>query len=124
MAEREITASWESYSLPRLFAMFLSPLALPKPHPIRSDMNAAARRHAMRANQRHVQAHLGAYIDRSARGIAGCMIAYLISLHLLGIPLLVMAAGFIMLAAFVHVAVLIFWKQHLDDRFGPVEPPE
>ncbi|WP_303906884.1 hypothetical protein [Thiohalomonas denitrificans] len=124
MADKEITARWESYSLPRLFAMFLSPLALPKPHPVRNDMNATARRDAMRANQRHVQTYLGAYIDRSARGIAGCMIAYLVSLYLLGIPLLVMAAGFTMLAAFLHVAVLIFWKQHLDNRFGPVEPPE
>ena len=123
MAERKV-ANWDAYSLPRLFAMFLSPLALPKPHPINREMNLAARRDAIRANQRHVQLYLGAYIDRSARGIAGCMIAYLVSLYVLGSPLLVTATGLIMLAAFVHVAVLIFWKQHLDNRFGPVQPPE
>ncbi len=124
MADRDVTAQRETCSLPRLFAMFLSPLALPKPHPFHRDMKAADRRDAQMANRRHMQACLGAYIDRSARVIAGCIFAYLVSLHLLGIPLLVVIAGFTMLAALLHVTVLVFWKQHLDNRLGPIEPPE
>ena len=124
MKQADINPGRKTHSLSRLLAMFFSPLALPKPHPICRGMSRDARKKAKRANQRFVQIYLRGYIDRSAKIVAVCMAAYLFSIYLVGHALLVVVVGVTMLAAFLHLAALLFWKQHLDDRLGPVEPPE
>lgn len=110
------------HSPARTLAMFISPLALPNPRPLHRRMPAAERLDAKRTNRRHVQRYIGVYIDRSARGLVGFMVAFFFASTVFGSPLLTALAGIGILVAVVHVAVLLFWKQHLDDLLGPVEP--
>lgn len=108
----------------RELAVAISPLALQRPYLVVSEMDEVERNEAIKANNLFLQRYMDIYIVRSARLMVLTFMLFLLSFHLLPVPYLAAVIGGTMLLSLLHLALVIFWKQHLDDQLGPREPPE
>lgn len=103
--------------------MALSPLALCRPYRVDRHMPLPEREEKVRGNQRFLQRWMPLYVQRSARLTLANFILFHIGFLIPG-PLLTVTAGVLMLMGFLHLTMVIFWLQHLDNLLGPLHPPE